>query len=74
MAKWSLSRPEEHCNEGEVQVARYLKKLPDDWIVRWGFFYRDARGVRREGDFIILAPFGGILVLEVKGGIPCALS
>jgi len=68
MAKWSLNRPEEHCSPGEVKVARYLQNLPDDWTVRWGFYYTDRRGVRREGDFLILAPVGGALVLEVKGG------
>jgi len=68
MAKWSLNRPEEHCDEGEVKVADYLQALPDSWTVRWGFFYTDRFGVKREGDFLILAPVGGILVLEVKGG------
>jgi len=74
MATWSLNRPEEHCSEGEVTVARYLQKLPDDWFVRWGFYYTDRKGVRREGDFLILAPFGGALVLEVKGGVPRQFS
>ena len=74
MAVWSLNRPEEHCNEGEVAVARHLQKLPDDWVIRWGFFYTDRNDVRREGDFLILAPFGGALVLEVKGGIPRQFS
>ena len=37
MAVWSLNRPEEHCNEGEVAVARHLQKLPDDWVIRWVF-------------------------------------
>jgi len=68
MAKWHLNRPAEHCNEGEVKVAQYLKALPDDWTVCWGFFYTDKKNVRREGDFLILAPYGGVLVLEVKGG------
>lgn len=74
MAVWSLNRPEEHCSEGEVKVARYLQALPDDWFVRWGFYYTDRRDVRREGDFLILAPFGGALVLEVKGGVPRQFS
>ncbi|MCP5538368.1 MAG: NERD domain-containing protein [Akkermansiaceae bacterium] len=74
MAVWSLNRPEEHCSEGEVAVARHLQRLPDDWVVRWGFFYTDRNDVRREGDFLILAPFGGVLVLEVKGGVPRQFS
>ncbi len=70
MARWFLSRPSEHTNSGEIKVANYLKKLPDSWTVVWGFFYEDRAGVHREGDFLILAPFAGVLVLEVKGGVP----
>jgi hypothetical protein len=33
-------------------------------LIRWGFYYESDR----EGDFIILGPTGGVLVLEVKGG------
>jgi hypothetical protein len=52
----------------EIQVAELLAALPDDWTVRWGFFYNDNAGTRREGDFLVLGPDGGLLVLEVKGG------
>jgi hypothetical protein len=38
--------------------------LDDQWVIRWGFYYETDR----EGDFIILGPTGGVLVLEVKGG------
>jgi len=70
MARWFLNRPQEHTNDGEIKVAHFLKRLPDNWTVVWGFFYEDKHGVHREGDFLILAPFAGVLVLEVKGGVP----
>jgi hypothetical protein len=38
--------------------------MDDEWVIRWGFYYESDR----EGDFIILGPIGGVLVLEVKGG------
>ncbi len=67
MAKWIMSRPEKHANPGELQVARWLKSLPDDWLVRWGYYYKD-KNLHREGDFLVLGPRGGLLVIEVKGG------
>jgi hypothetical protein len=48
---------ENHCTE---QLAR----LGDEWVIRWGFYYETDQ----EGDFIVLGPTGGALVLEVKGG------
>lgn len=53
---------------GELQVAEHLATLSDDWIIRWGFYYKDEKGTTREGDFLILGPQGGLLVLEAKGG------
>ncbi|QQL43751.1 NERD domain-containing protein [Sulfuriroseicoccus oceanibius] len=70
MAKWILNRPKKHAYASEITVARYLKNLSDDWLIVWGFFYKDDQGTEREGDFLILAPIGGLLVLEVKGGTP----
>jgi hypothetical protein len=49
-------------------VAEHLATLPDDWIIRWGYYYADNDGISREGDFLILGPQGGLLVLEAKGG------
>ena len=64
MAKWVYNRPLDCCDETELRVAKLLARLPDEWIVRWGYYYeRD-----REGDFLILGPHGGLLVIEVKGG------
>jgi hypothetical protein len=64
MAKWIYNRPYELCSEGERIVAKALGKLSDSWTIRWGFYYHTDR----EGDFLILGPSGGLLVLEVKGG------
>jgi hypothetical protein len=48
--------------------AEHLATLPDDWIIRLGYYYADNDGISREGDFLILDPQGGLLVLEAKGG------
>jgi hypothetical protein len=64
MAKWIYQRPIDCCDPTELTVAKRLAHLVDEWVIRWGFYY-DAD---REGDFIILGPTGGVLVLEVKGG------
>lgn len=66
MARWIYNRPPEKCQAAELAFARILNELPDDWIVRWEFFYEDDAGIRREGDFLILGPSGGLLVAEVK--------
>ena len=68
MALWLLSRPAEKCNLGELQVAELLARLPDDWVVRWGFYFNDNYGVSREGDFLVLSPAGSLIVLEAKAG------
>ena len=64
MAKWIYNRPYEFCSAAELDVARVLARLNDAWTIRWGFYY----DTDHEGDFIILGPTGGVLVLEVKGG------
>ena len=64
MARWFYQRPLDHCDPTELIVAKRLAKLSDEWVVRWGFYY----DTDREGDFLILGPTGGVLVLEVKGG------
>ncbi len=68
MALWYLNRPREKCDLGELQVAEFLAALPDEWIVRWGFHYHDDQGTVREGDFLVLGPNGGLMVLEAKRG------
>ena len=64
MAKWIYNRPYEFCSPAELDVARVLARLNDSWTIRWGFYYDSDR----EGDFLILGPSGGLLVMEVKGG------
>ncbi|MGK0189498.1 MAG: hypothetical protein ACI9R3_005315 [Verrucomicrobiales bacterium] len=46
---------------GERELARLLRRLPDDWIV---YFEPRIGGLRP--DFVILAPELGVLVIEVK--------
>jgi hypothetical protein len=70
MARWIIHRPQEHCHASEIRVAEVLKELDDRWTIIWGYFYRDARGSDREGDFLVIGPAGGLLVLEVKSSIP----
>ena len=67
MARWFYNRPSECCDEAEIKVANKLRRLSKRWTIRWGFYYVDNKGVRREGDFLIFDPMNGLLVLEVKG-------
>lgn len=67
MARWFYNRPSDRCDASELKVANLLKKLSKRWTVRWGFYYVDNKGVRREGDFLVFDPLHGLLVLEVKG-------
>lgn len=67
MARWFHNRPSEHCDETEIKVAQLLARLSKRWTIRWGFYYTDNKGVRREGDFLVFDPLHGLLVLEVKG-------
>jgi hypothetical protein len=73
MIEWILHRPPHSCHPTEIRVAERLKSLdasPYTWTVIWGYYYQDSRGMRREGDFLILGPAGGLLVLEVKSSLP----
>jgi len=73
MIEWILHRPPHASNPSEIRVAERLKVLsesPYTWTVIWGYYYQDAHGMRREGDFLILGPAGGLLVLEVKSSLP----
>ncbi|MEP2774889.1 MAG: NERD domain-containing protein [Luteolibacter sp.] len=53
-----------------MRVAEQLRELDDLWTVIWGFYYADKRGMDREGDFLVIGPAGGMLVLEVKNTLP----
>lgn len=73
MIEWILQRPPHCCDSTEIRVAEQLKRLTDSpyqWTVIWGYYYKDKRGMEREGDFLILGPAGGLLVLEVKSSLP----
>jgi hypothetical protein len=70
MANWIIHRPHAHCHAAEIRVAEYLRDLDHRWTVIWGYYYRDDQGNDREGDFLVLGPAGGLLVLEVKSSIP----
>ena len=37
MVIWFCNRPPEKCHPAEVRVAERLSRLPDNWIVSWGF-------------------------------------
>ncbi len=67
MARWYYNRPTDRCDRHELKVANLLSRLSKRWTIRWGFYYVDNEGVRREGDFLIFDPLHGLLVLEVKG-------
>jgi hypothetical protein len=73
MIEWILHRPPHASNPSEIRVAERLRGLADSphlWTVIWGYYYQDSRGMQREGDFLILGPAGGLLVLEVKSSLP----
>jgi hypothetical protein len=73
MIEWILHRPPHASNPAEIRVAERLRGLvdsPHSWTVIWGYYYQDSRGMQREGDFLILGPAGGLLVLEVKSSLP----
>lgn len=73
MIEWILHRPPHASPPSEIRVAERIKTLeasPYTWTVIWGYYYQDSRGMRREGDFLILGPAGGLLVLEVKSSLP----
>ena len=63
MARWFYNRPSEKCDESEIKVANKLRRLSKRWTIRWGFYYVDNKGIRREGDFLIFDPMRGLLVL-----------
>lgn len=70
MPRWIYNRPPEKCQANEFRLAQILNDaLPDSWIVRWGYWYEDSSEILREGDFLVLAPNGGLAVLEVKSSL-----
>lgn len=54
---------------GEKLVYQQMQKLPDDWVVfhdRWEHYKSEGRYVHYEADFIVLIPWKGLVVIEVK--------
>lgn len=70
MANFIIQRPSSHCHAAEIRLAEYLRELDERWTVVWGYFYTDRKGNDREGDFLVMGPAGGILVLEAKERMP----
>ncbi len=70
MPQWIYNRPPENCDATEMRLAKMLnEQLSEEWIIRWGYWYHDNSGILREGDFLVLAPSGGLLLLEVKASL-----
>ncbi|MCC9608572.1 NERD domain-containing protein [Blastopirellula sp. JC732] len=64
-----------HGSQGEERVFRALRSLPDEIVVlhslRWihaGSWNPNINRPQGEGDFVVIHPQFGILVVEVKGG------
>ena len=70
MARWIIQRPQEHSHPAEIRVAEQLRDLDEAWAIAWGYYYTDRQGHERDGDFLVIGPAGGILVLEVKNTLP----
>ena len=66
MALWIKTRPDDQADATELAVATQLAKLPDEWLVIWGYYYAKNRNetLDHEGDFIVQSPEGRVLVLR----------
>lgn len=62
--------PSKIGNQGERAMYKALRRgLPDDWTVRYSFGYCIKAGTKLqdgEADFVLSAPYRGMLYLEVK--------
>ena len=59
-----------HAPESEGKVySRLAEALPPNWYAWHSIKMRTDQGGLVEGDFLIADPAGGVLVLEVKGGV-----
>lgn len=78
MARMIPASPKDfHGSKGEERVFRALRSLPDDITVIHSFRWlhpghtrivNRQLGAQGEGDFVLIDPSRGILVVEVKGG------
>ena len=58
-----------NTQHGEEQVYRQLENMPDEWVVFhniWEHYKQKQHYVNYEADFIVLIPYMGIVVIEVK--------
>lgn len=63
------SAPRTLDSHAEVSVYEALgRSLPNGWTAWHSMKLRDPRGIDAEGDFVIVDPARGMLILEVKGG------
>jgi len=63
------SGPRPTSSEAERTFYRELSaQLPEGWIAWHSLRFRNDSGEEGEGDFVIVAPDQGVLVIEVKGG------
>ncbi|MBI5487052.1 MAG: AAA family ATPase [Deltaproteobacteria bacterium] len=66
---WPREKPRPTESRGEVLVWEALRRgLPAGWYAWHSVRVRLGPGRETEGDFVIVAPDRGLLVLEVKGG------
>jgi len=63
------SGPRPTASKAERTFYRELAaQLPEGWIAWHSLRFRNDSGEEGEGDFVIVAPEQGVLVIEVKGG------
>lgn len=66
---YPLDEPRSTESRAEENVHLVMKRdLPDGWYAWHSLKIRDADGQKGEGDFVIVDPSRGMVVLEVKGG------
>lgn len=68
MPRWIYQTEPDRAPRSEQRVAEALGRLGPEFVIRWGFFYEDGRGMSREGDLLVQGPDGHVLVMECKGG------
>jgi hypothetical protein len=66
---YPLDEPRSTESRAEENIHLVMKRdLPDGWYAWHSLKIRDSDGQKGEGDFVIVDPDRGMVVLEVKGG------
>ena len=66
---YPLDEPRSTESRAEENIHHVMKRdLPDGWYAWHSLKIRDADGQKGEGDFVIVDPSRGMVILEVKGG------